>query len=291
MVTGRYTMFARKILLIGLAGRVAVAAAGFPATFASEVIPPDENTVTPLLRAVCADGIRRQVEDGRQVFGCGDVLNEIVPLSAAPRRYPWSSGVQWRVDGIIFGHFLSATSDDVAVSGAGAESHPYLWGGTLLLTKKNGEWEPVWYRMGVITRHCRHLPLSTGRQILFCEETDSGMGHGLHFLYSNDFLNARRAWDSAVFVADSYDSLLNGGVQKQNIDRVEFVQASPKETTVRIFARHGGVKLSPEDQDRLDREGWPTPQVRRYRVDLRLTGDHFIPTRETATAAKLFSIQ
>ena len=57
----------------------------------------------------------------------------------------------------------------------------------LLLTKKYGKWEPVWYKAGVVTRHCRRVLLATARQILFCEETDGGMGHSFHGLYVVDF--------------------------------------------------------------------------------------------------------
>jgi hypothetical protein len=183
----------REILLIVVSCHVVLTANAFGSAITSEVMLPDQSTVTPLLRAVCPDGIRTEAEDGKRIFGCGDELSEI---TSAPmtRGHSWSDSVQWRADGIIFGHFLSATSDDVAVSGAGAaETHPYLWGGTLLLTRKNGEWTPVWYKMGVVTRHCRRVPVPDGRQILFCDETDGGMGHALHFLYTVDFLKPVRA--------------------------------------------------------------------------------------------------
>jgi hypothetical protein len=139
-------------------------------------------------------------------------------------------------------------------------------------------------------RATARISFAAGRQILFCEETDGGMGHAFHFLYTVDLLNPIRAWDSTVFVADSYDSLLNGGVQKQYVDRVVFDQAGA-ELTVRIFARHGGVKLRFEDQERLDQEGWPNPKVRAYRIDLRLEGERFKTVPETASSAKLFGIK
>ncbi len=45
---------------------------------------------------------------------------------------------------VIYGHFLSSSSEDAVVSGSSAETHPSLWGGTLLLTRRNGHWTPVW---------------------------------------------------------------------------------------------------------------------------------------------------
>ena len=48
----------------------------------------------------------------------------------------------WEADGVLFGHFLSATSEDAVVNCLGCEGHPALFGGTLLLTKEAGEWKP-----------------------------------------------------------------------------------------------------------------------------------------------------
>jgi len=223
---------------------------------------------------------------GRKVFGCGDEMEEILASRHRPRRYPWMPYILWQADGVLFGHFLSPTSEDVAVNCYGCETHPWLWGGTLLLTKKSGKWEPVWYKPGIITRHCRRVALSTGRQILFCEETDGGMGHSIHGLYVVDFLNPKFAWRSVVLQADSYSSPINGGVQMQYIDRVSFVDVRPGKVLVRIHARHGRVKVrSDYDAPRL-----PTPKVSRYEIDFRLDGEKFTVTTKDAPTARLFGV-
>ncbi|MBI4463309.1 MAG: hypothetical protein HY647_01270 [Acidobacteria bacterium] len=262
----------------------------FRPTFESEVAVPQHETILPLLQAFCPEGIRIAEEKGQQIFGCGDFPDEIFS-TGRQRRYPWSDRVVWQADGIIFGHFLSPTSEDAAVSGFGAESHPYLWGGTLLLTRESGVWKPAWYKPGVITRRCRRVSLATGRQILLCEETDGGNGHSFHFLYTVDLLKPTRAWESTVLVADNYDSMLNGGVQKQSIDRIVLQQTPAGETEVQVYAHHGGVKLGLEDREWLEREGWPSPGVREYRIDFRLVGDQFTVTPETAESGKLFGVK
>jgi len=133
--------------------------------------------------------------------------------------------------------------------------------------------------------------LATQRQILFCEETDGGMGHSFHLLYTVDLLQPVRAWESTVLVADNYDSLLNGGVQVQSIDRVAFEEISDGVIEVHVSVHHGGVRLRLEDQEKIERTGWPKPTVRAYRIDFKLEEERFKVTAETAATAKLFGLK
>ena len=106
--------------------------------------------------------------------------------------------------GIVFGHFLATESDDAAVSGWSAESHPDRWGGTLLLSKRNGEWVPIWYRSALIIDSCEKIALLDRREILLCEDEDSGMGHALHYLYMVDFEHPSDLKHSLLAKADSF---------------------------------------------------------------------------------------
>jgi len=185
-----------QAVIVALAFAVSSATAGdrFHATFVSEVSAPEQGVILPLLKAACGEGVRTVTADGRSAFGCGDgSMDEILASQQRSRRYPWMPYVLWEADGVIFGHFLSPTSEDAAVNCFGCGGHAELFGGTLLLTKAAGNWKPVWYKAGVITRHCRRVPLASGRQILFCEEPDGGMGHSIHGLYSVDFMNPKFA--------------------------------------------------------------------------------------------------
>jgi hypothetical protein len=84
-------------------------------TFTSEVVSPQADTVLRLLRTVCGEGVRTVNSGGRNAFGCGDgSMAEIVAGRNRQRRYPWMPYTLWEADGIIFGHFLSPTSEDVA---------------------------------------------------------------------------------------------------------------------------------------------------------------------------------
>jgi hypothetical protein len=257
-------------------------------TFTSEVVAPDDKMLLPLLRAICGEGVRTVTAEGHRAFGCSNgSMDEILASGIRPRRYSWIPYALWQADGVIFGHFLSATSEDAAIGCFGCEGHPSLFGGTLLLTRKVGAWKPVWYKAGVITRHCRRVLLATGRQILFCEETDGGMGHSIHGLYTVDFTDPRFAWNSVVLMADSYSSLLIGGVQTQSIERVVFDQAAEGGLLIRIYARHGRINL-PID---YPNEQLPKPKVSNYEVDFRLQGGRLKVTPETVSSAWLFDNQ
>ena len=278
-------MLRLAILVVALS---AWGAPEFQPTFASEVSAPEESLILPLLKVACGDGVRTVTADGSRALGCGDgSMDEILAARKGQRRYAWMPYVLWRADGVIFGHFLSSTSEDAAVNCFACEGHAALYGGALLLTKRSGEWEPVWYKAGIITHHCRRVSLATGRQILFCEETDGGMGHSIHGLYTVDFVNPNFAWRSVLLMADSYSEAMLGGVQKQSIERVAFEDAHGDGVLARVYVRHGRIMLRTD----YGGERLPVPKVSSYEIDFRLDGAMFKVTPETAAAAKLFGIR
>ena len=106
---------------------------------------------------------------------------------------------------VIFGHFLGPSSDDAAITGWSAETHPYLWGSALLLTKHGDTWSPVWYRSALIIDSCEKVALADHREILLCEDEDSGMGHAWHYLYTVDFEHPSNIDQSLLAEADTFN--------------------------------------------------------------------------------------
>ena len=116
-------------------------------------------------------------------------------------------------------------------------------------------------------------------------QNDSGMGHSIHALYTVDFARPKFAWHSVVLMADNYSDAMLGRVQTQFIDRISFEETAVEGMRVRIFARHGRIRLPPDYDEPI-----PKPKVSAYEIDFRLVGDTFKVTPETVPAARLFGV-
>jgi hypothetical protein len=230
---------------------------------ASEIQPPISDQVTPLLEVMCPGRAARSVYF--QQLGCQS-------QDAEPGNSTWRPPLG--VNGLLYGHFLSPTSDDVILSGNRLETHPLNWGGTLLMTKQEGAWKPVWYRGGIITRHCMTVATSSGRQILVCESGLGGMGHTAHVLYSID-LRPDRPVQEALIVTDSY---VWPEQQTQSVKEVK-VLSMPNGTRLQVRVSHARYECHKErlecgDEDFVAAE--PAPGD--YTLDFELQDSRFVLT-------------
>jgi len=123
--------------------------------------------------------------------------------------------------GVTFGHFLGPASEDAAVNGWSAETHPYRWGGTLLLTKRDAKWKPLWYKSALIVHSCEKMATPDSREILLCEDEDGGMGHRLHYLYAVDLRHPADLGKTLLTRAESFEDSCT--VQQQIMDAVHWM--------------------------------------------------------------------
>ena len=84
---------------------------------------------------------------------------------------------EWVLARVMRGHFLSSESDDAALRMLWCEPHSLGFGGTILLSRKAGEWTMLWYRAATDTGKCHKVNLGSGRQILVCLGEDGGQGY------------------------------------------------------------------------------------------------------------------
>jgi len=236
--------------------------------------------VALILDDVCPGGSRFGTVRYVDALGCGVIL----PSNAKTA----GKKVRWRAEKVTFGHFLSPTSDDAAISGWNPSDNPDdLEGGTLLITREAGKWRTVWYKNGVLTSHCKRVTLEDQRQILFCEETRNLMTHRYHFLYSVDFLKPQGAWHSAFFVADSFHNQY-AGVQVQRIERIAVQQFAPGNCRVQVYAAHGGQDVQYKLQAGERRWDPSYPEASPVDVTFYLLGTQFKPAPDSHRKAKLF---
>ncbi len=143
----------------------------------------------------------------------------------------------------------------------------------MLLTKKSGQWERVWYESSpVIVAGCR---CPRGGRSSSVRRTTGGMGHSIHGIYLIGFTNPKFAWLSVVLIADAYGSQVLGGVQTQYIDRVVFDKVEEGGLLVRVYPHHGRINLRPDYNDRFDGQALPKPKLSAYEVDSRQAGEIF----------------
>ncbi len=236
--------------------------------------------VKSILDDVCPGGSRGGIFKKVDALGCGVALPS--KAETAGER------VRWGAERVTFGHFLSPTSDDAAISGLNPSNDPDdLEGGTLLATRKAGKWKTVWYKNGVITSHCSRVTLEDRRQILVCEETKKERTHEYHFLYTVDFLKPASAWRSAFFVADSFHNQY-AGTQVQRIHGVTIQQPAPGNLLIQVSAIHGSSDEEFQRGAGEIRRVARYPETRPVQLAFYLLGTKFKPTPDTKEWAKLF---
>jgi hypothetical protein len=240
----------------------------------SDAVPLTQDTATKLLEQECRGGV---VDNKDRYFECVDSKHENDGLISAIS--------------VIYGHFLSPTSEDALVDGWGREMHPDMWGGSLLLTKKGNTWQRVWYLSGLRARHCSRVTLETGRDILVCENEDSGMGQYEHLLYTMDALSPQKCWETKLLVATSCEGACTCTVtQIESIDKI-ILHRRPRDGQVglSIQVRRGQHFLTDVEQEAcVDGKEVTPPPMKAYAIDFVLNGSKYEFATWSSEAAKLF---
>ncbi|HWP85197.1 MAG TPA: hypothetical protein VNN17_08405 [Terriglobia bacterium] len=187
----------------------------------SEVQSPLSEVVRPLLEVLCPG---RVIRGPYLLLGCD-------PAAPEPANEPWRP--PHTVNGVLAGHFQSPDSEDVILSGSRREGHPFRWGGTLLMTRQQGQWKPLWYRSGIITRHCMTVN-AAGRQLLVCESGYQLDGHKQHAIYTLE-LNADGPVQELLLATDSYDTVSER--QQQRVESVRLARTGDS-PVLRIRLHH-----------------------------------------------------
>ena len=232
----------------------------------SEVQPPTPEVVGEILESVCPDHISL-----RPRIGCNNWDESSPQAELRPHQ----------VNGVLFGHFLSASSDDAVLSANRGENHPERFGGTLFLTRDTRGWKALWYRSGLITRNCIKVKTSSGLFLLVCESSYIEGGHWTHDLYSVQFLSS----EPKVQLLLSTDTFAWPDVlQKETLDRVRLTSVRGH-TVLRVYLHYARIP----NTEHLDFTALDNMPTRAYQVDFLLEDARFLISPSSAAAfAKLF---
>ena len=155
----------------------------------------------------------------------GHVIAAGCSVCAAQTGFP-NNVENWQLRAIVFGHFLSSTSEGALVTGFGCESHAAGLGGGFLFTKDGASWRKVWYGASEAEDHCKKLTAADGRDLLVCEAQDMHQGFADTFLYvmvpgktEENGLNIFFSVDDSL---GSCVSLPDGAVESGSIESVSF---------------------------------------------------------------------
>ncbi len=236
---------------------------------------PEQGQAAELLEAVCP----AKVVNGKQIT-CGDACPEFTGFRGDRE--------DWQAASVIRGHFLSPTSNDVALSMLGCEAHSMNFGGTVLLTQRAKKWKMLWYKPGVQTEQCHKVPLEGGREILVCIGQYGGQGSVSTSLYVQDLLlptenlmaDERQAAffevvdDTAACGWNMEDDAKPNPLTLQYIEKVTFGVQRKDKTVLSVVARYGERSMTPPEVQQCLASGPANfnPPTKRYMVDFLFDG-------------------
>jgi hypothetical protein len=171
-----------------------------------------------------------------------------------------------RYDAVTFGHFLSPKSEDAVVGTSGCEPHSLLFGGSFLLTKREGKWVSLGYHSGVITNQCHKLSTGSGVDFLLCSHVLGAQGSVSRVLRAYDFRTPKRprilislaVWNEMrAHDVDAFPVAEQGVIESVSSDDLDGDGLSD----ISIVARAGRVERTAAERQRFieSRATWAPP--------------------------------
>jgi len=264
--------------------------------FPDDTQDPKQADGAELLEAACP---------GHVVIGKDIACTETCPESSA---FKDDKNWDWTLLGVTRGHFLSPHSDDAALAMTGCEGGYNRYGGTILLTRRSGKWNMLWYRGGVQTQQCHRGKIPGGREMLICLGGIGGQGNVWMDLDLVDFLSPsitlNSPTDGSFF--NSFDNSSTCGWNPQDEAKPvhithEFIERvaiqTERDGTLRglsVLGRRGErdmtvaqIKSCTDQQVSRPRTGIDfRPPTKPYRIDFKFDGKQMVRVGESPRAPK-----
>lgn len=164
--------FQRGLLLASLA-------IGTPLCFGQRMVwkspSPSPTQATELLQAICPGTAQPRGSSKGSLPRC-----TTCPAFTTSWKAHFERGLRgplgnFGLVSVIRGSFTAPGAHEALADFKGCEPHSEEFGGSVLLTRREGSWTLVNYVPALITSNCLTYPLKTGRDILLCEGEDRHM--------------------------------------------------------------------------------------------------------------------
>ncbi len=197
---------------------------------------------------------------------------------------------KWKVRSVRFGHFRSPASEDAIVTTTAFWPNSTFDGGSMLLTRRNGNWEPSMgvFNVGLDIERCHKLRFRSGKELLVCENSSADYPEAVRRI-SAVFAEGTELEDHEIFAAhDGSVACFTGhSREKAAIEKIEFHDVNGDGwEDLSITALHGAAP-PPASCDASSRKA---PALTRYTFDVLFDGQRFqVAQAQRELVKRLFS--
>jgi hypothetical protein len=199
---------------------------------------------------------------------------------------------EWELrSGTMWGHFTSATADNLLVTGFGCDSHSNNFGGSYVFTRKAGKLRILKYDPALFVEDCHVFPFSDGRDFLVCKSGWFGQGEGTGYIYLATFEATGEDKQARLFMVKDTTgecgSNSNVVVQSSDINDIKFATKENGELTgMTVTATLGNIRCN--QREALKKGGSPPASLKTYEIEFTFDGRLFRATPGSKAALAHF---
>jgi hypothetical protein len=199
---------------------------------------------------------------------------------------------EWELrSGTMWGHFTSASAENLLVTGFGCDSHANNFGGSYVFIHKAGKFRILKYDPALFVDDCHVFPFSDGRDFLVCKSGWFGQGEGTGYIYLATFDATGDDKETRLFMVKDTTgdcgSDSSGTVQSSDIKDMKFATKENGELTgMTVTVTLGKIRCS--QRDALQKGTTPPATLKTYEIEFTFDGKQFHVTPASRAAFALF---
>jgi hypothetical protein len=210
------------------------------------------------------------------------------------RKCPMGTGFRgdgassWDLYAETPGHFTSAQTDNLLLSGTGCDPHADNFGGSFVFAIDAGKVKLLRYNQGLITDQCHKFAFADGHDYLICRGGWGGQGEADAYIFMATFDAAGKGAPSTLLSTRDTTGECSDPSQmerKSDIVDIRFTPADSAQITgLTITATLGQVRCSTVASAAKADTAKPDTKVKSYDVEFVFDGKHFYVTPASRAA-------